>query len=144
MPQRITVLRAHDVRFPTSDESHGSDAMNPHPDYSAAVAILETDDPSLTGHGLTFTIGRGTNQVLQIAEMRVAIEHSRISLVSPCRYKIEALTPGGVVVEGTRAQQALIKPGSTVYNDKSTTFASSGIKIFCPTSAILLFSTLII
>ncbi len=60
MPIKITALRALDVRFPTSDESHGSDAMNPDPDYSAAVAILETDDPSLTGHGMTFTIGRGT------------------------------------------------------------------------------------
>lgn len=37
MPTRITALRALDVRFPTSDESHGSDAMNPDPDHSAAV-----------------------------------------------------------------------------------------------------------
>jgi L-fuconate dehydratase len=57
---RLTALRAHDVRFPTSDASHGSDAMNPDPDYSAAVAIVETDDPGLSGHGMTFTIGRGT------------------------------------------------------------------------------------
>ena len=35
--------------------------MNPDPDYSAAYVVLETDDPcGLTGHGLTFTIGRGT------------------------------------------------------------------------------------
>jgi L-fuconate dehydratase len=35
--------------------------MNPDPDYSAAYVALETDDPSgLAGHGLTFTIGRGT------------------------------------------------------------------------------------
>jgi L-fuconate dehydratase len=35
--------------------------MNPDPDYSAAYVTLETDDPSgLSGHGLTFTIGRGT------------------------------------------------------------------------------------
>ncbi|MBW2698171.1 MAG: fuconate dehydratase [Deltaproteobacteria bacterium] len=34
--------------------------MNPDPDYSAAVAIIETDDHELTGHGMTFTIGRGT------------------------------------------------------------------------------------
>ena len=33
--------------------------MNPAPDYSAAYCILETDSPGLTGHGLTFTIGRG-------------------------------------------------------------------------------------
>ena len=60
MAPRIGTLRAHDVRFPTSDFAHGSDAMNPDPDYSAAVAVIETDDPELTGHGMTFTIGRGT------------------------------------------------------------------------------------
>ena len=59
MPLSITALRAHDIRFPTSDALHGSDAMNPDPDYSAAVAIVETSDPTRTGHGLTFTIGRG-------------------------------------------------------------------------------------
>ena len=55
---RITGLRTHDVRFPTSDHLDGSDAMNPDPDYSAAYVILETDGPH-QGHGLTFTIGRG-------------------------------------------------------------------------------------
>ena len=60
MAPRISALRAHDVRFPTSDFAHGSDAMNPDPDYSAAVAVIETDDPELTGHGMTFTNGRGT------------------------------------------------------------------------------------
>jgi len=33
--------------------------MNPDPDYSAAYVILETDQPELEGHGMTFTIGRG-------------------------------------------------------------------------------------
>ena len=56
---RITGLRSLDIRFPTSQGLDGSDAMNPDPDYSAAYAILQTDDPSLEGHGLTFTIGRG-------------------------------------------------------------------------------------
>lgn len=60
MTARIASLRAHDVRFPTSDARHGSDAMNPDPDYSAAVAIVTCDDGVLEGHGLTFTIGRGT------------------------------------------------------------------------------------
>jgi L-fuconate dehydratase len=60
MPTRITNLRIHDVRFPTSAALDGSDAMNPDPDYSAAYVILETDHPhALAGHGLTFTIGRG-------------------------------------------------------------------------------------
>ena len=56
---KITNLRVVDVRFPTSQHLDGSDAMNPDPDYSAAYVILETDQPGLEGHGLTFTIGRG-------------------------------------------------------------------------------------
>jgi len=58
---RITSLRTVDVRFPTSQHLDGSDAMNPDPDYSAAYVILETDQPGLEGHGLTFTIGRGND-----------------------------------------------------------------------------------
>ncbi|PWJ82349.1 L-fuconate dehydratase [Pseudaminobacter salicylatoxidans] len=54
----ITGMRTLDVRFPTSLERDGSDAMNPDPDYSAAYVILETDSGT-EGHGLTFTIGRG-------------------------------------------------------------------------------------
>jgi L-fuconate dehydratase len=58
---RITGLDALDIRFPTSRHLDGSDAMNPDPDYSAAYAIVRTDDPDgRAGHGLTFTIGRGT------------------------------------------------------------------------------------
>ncbi len=55
---KITKIDALDIRFPTSRESIGSDAMNPDPDYSAAYCIIHTDS-ALTGHGLTFTIGRG-------------------------------------------------------------------------------------
>ena len=58
-----TILRVEvlDIRFPTSAGRHGSDAMHPDPDYSAAYVILHTDRPDgLTGHGLTFTLGRGT------------------------------------------------------------------------------------
>jgi L-fuconate dehydratase len=48
-----------DLRFPTSREHIGSDAVNVDPDYSAAYCILETENgPS--GYGLTFTLGRGT------------------------------------------------------------------------------------
>lgn len=56
---KITNMSVVDVRFPTSQHLDGSDAMNPDPDYSAAYVILETDQPGLEGHGLTFTIGRG-------------------------------------------------------------------------------------
>lgn len=55
----ITALRVEDIRFPTSLGLDGSDAMNLDPDYSAAYVILETDRAELSGHGLTFTIGRG-------------------------------------------------------------------------------------
>lgn len=60
MPTTITGARALDVRFPTSRDLSGSDAMNEAPDYSAAYVILQTDSPEgLEGHGMTFTIGRG-------------------------------------------------------------------------------------
>jgi len=56
---RITAVDALDIRFPTSRSLEGSDAMNPDPDYSAAYAIVRTDDEEAIGHGFTFTIGRG-------------------------------------------------------------------------------------
>lgn len=55
----ITGVRVVDLRFPTSRKQIGSDAVNKDPDYSAAYCILETDS-ELEGHGLTFTLGRGT------------------------------------------------------------------------------------
>jgi L-fuconate dehydratase len=67
----IRIVRAvtYDIRFPTSRSGAGSDAMNPDPDYSAAYVALETDDPDgLTGHGLTFTIGRGTEVCVSAIE----------------------------------------------------------------------------
>jgi L-fuconate dehydratase len=61
----ITELEVIDVRFPTSRDLDGSDAMNPDPDYSAAYVIVRTDaGDGLEGHGLTFTIGRGTEVVV--------------------------------------------------------------------------------
>src|SRR5215204_1946459 len=54
----ITRVVARDIRFPTSLDLSGSDAMNEAPDYSAAYVVLETDG-GLEGHGFTFTIGRG-------------------------------------------------------------------------------------
>ncbi|HEX8033381.1 MAG TPA: enolase C-terminal domain-like protein [Ktedonobacterales bacterium] len=59
----ITRLETHDVRFPTSRELDGSDAMHTHPDYSAAYVILRTDT-AWEGHGLTFTIGHGNEVVI--------------------------------------------------------------------------------
>ena len=61
----ITDLEVLDLRFPTSKDQVGTDAVHTDPDYSAAYVILKTDD-HLEGHGLTFTIGRG-NEVCAAA-----------------------------------------------------------------------------
>jgi len=58
---KIVSVTAHDVRFPTSRTLAGSDAMHTTPDYSAAYVVLRTDATDhLEGHGLAFTLGRGT------------------------------------------------------------------------------------
>jgi L-fuconate dehydratase len=62
---KITGLSVLDLRFPTSRDQVGSDAVHIDPDYSAAYVILETDGV-LEGHGLTFTVGRG-NEVCAAA-----------------------------------------------------------------------------
>ncbi len=68
---RIVALDCYDVRFPTSLEHDGSDAMNPDPDYSAAYAVLRTDAEGLAGEALCFTIGRGNDVVVAaIAALR--------------------------------------------------------------------------
>ncbi|SEC41726.1 enolase C-terminal domain-like protein [Terriglobus roseus] len=63
----ITKVRVLDIRFPTSREHIGSDAVNTDPDYSAAYCILETSTGE-EGHGLTFTLGRGTDIVVKALE----------------------------------------------------------------------------
>lgn len=86
---KITALRVHDLRFPTSQSLDGSDAMNPDPDYSAAYVILETDEPGLEGHGLTFTIGRGTEIVcLAIKAMQHLVIGTELAVVleNPGKY----------------------------------------------------------
>jgi L-fuconate dehydratase len=67
----ITELETYDIRFPTSRELDGSDAMNPDPDYSAAYVLLKTDLAGLCGHGFVFTIGRGNDvQTAALAALR--------------------------------------------------------------------------
>lgn len=61
----ITGSAVVDLRYPTSKQLDGSDAMNPDPDYSAAYLQLHTSDADLTGHGFAFAIGRGND--IQVA-----------------------------------------------------------------------------
>ena len=62
-----------DVRFPTSLDRDGSDAMNKDGDYSAAYVLLSTDDSELGGFGLTFTIGRGNELCVAAARRQAAL-----------------------------------------------------------------------
>lgn len=68
---RITGFETRDIRFPTSRELDGSDAMNPDPDYSAAYLVFETDT-EIEGHGLAFTIGRGNDLCVAAIEQLAA------------------------------------------------------------------------
>lgn len=64
----ITRVGTRDIRFPTSQDLDGSDAMNPDPDYSAAYVTIETDaSDSHVGHAFVFTIGRGND--VQVAAL---------------------------------------------------------------------------
>lgn len=52
-PKEVTITGwvTRDVRFPTSLDKTGSDAMNAAGDYSAAYCILQTDS-EFSGHGM--------------------------------------------------------------------------------------------
>ena len=82
----ITNVRVIDLRFPTSRDRIGSDAVNKDPDYSAAYCILETNSPH-EGHGLTFTLGRGTDLVVQAVEYlsRFVVNQTLSSITSDLR-----------------------------------------------------------
>ena len=103
-PITMTGVVARDVRFPTSENLDGSDAMNPAPDYSAAYAVLETDSPeNLEGHGLTFTIGRG-NEL--------------------CGAAIEALAPSSSAGPSSRSLRTWASSGAT----SPATTSSGGLR----------------
>jgi L-fuconate dehydratase len=61
MPSIISI-HTQDVRFPTSLELDGSDAVNVDPDYSAAYVVIRTDAGD-EGHGFVFSCGRG-NEII--------------------------------------------------------------------------------
>jgi L-fuconate dehydratase len=66
----ITSVTVTDIRFPTSLTMDGSDAMNKDGDYSAAYVHIATDDPTVSGFGFTFTIGRGNDLCVAAARQR--------------------------------------------------------------------------
>ncbi|KAL0271963.1 UNVERIFIED_CONTAM: hypothetical protein PYX00_005111 [Menopon gallinae] len=66
MDEGLTIVEVDvkDVRFPTSLHGDGSDAMHADPDYSCAYTVIVTEK-GLKGYGLTFTLGRGTEVVVE-------------------------------------------------------------------------------
>lgn len=60
----INEIDVKDIRFPTSLLSDGSDAMHVDPDYSCVYVTIKTNK-QYEGYGLTFTLGRGTEIVVQ-------------------------------------------------------------------------------
>lgn len=57
---KINYWSTADVRFPTSKQLDGSDAMNQDPDYSAAYLSFGVEGSTI-GHSSVFTIGRGND-----------------------------------------------------------------------------------
>ena len=60
---KITKFTVDDVRFPTSKDLTGSDAIHTDPDYSATYVTVFTSDTNLKGFGIAFTIGKGNDIV---------------------------------------------------------------------------------
>ena len=65
----ICSMKVYDVRFPTSDGGHGSDAIHKDPDYSCVyVELLTKGAAPLDGYGLTFSLGRGNDVIKHCVE----------------------------------------------------------------------------
>ena len=58
---KVTNVKTQDIRFPTSKDNLGSDAVHVDCDYSATYVTIETENADFTGIGSTFTIGKGND-----------------------------------------------------------------------------------
>ena len=74
--QAITSITTHDIRFPTSLELDGSDAVNVDPDYSAAYVVIRTDGGE-EGHGFVFSCGRGNEIITSAIDSYAALLRGR-------------------------------------------------------------------
>ncbi len=64
----ITRIEADDRRFELEDGA-GSDAVHTDPQYGYAVTRLRTDENPLSGTGIAYTLGGGTNLVCDAIEL---------------------------------------------------------------------------
>ncbi|MCH9671906.1 MAG: mandelate racemase, partial [Gammaproteobacteria bacterium] len=65
----ITRFELRDLRVPLPDGA-GSDAVHTDPEYGYAVTLLRTDT-SLSGTGLTYTLGGGTELICGAIELLI-------------------------------------------------------------------------
>ncbi len=107
---KVSHILIEDVRFPTSTQLHGSDAIHKDPDYSCAYVVISASGVSMKGHGLTFTLGRGTEVVVaaikaleplllgqSLLQVRTFPRHARYASIDDCVFR-SSLT---LVVSGT-------------------------------------------
>ena len=66
--EKIVKFEVQDVRYPTSKTLDGSDSVHTDPDYSVAYVTLTTDT-GVSGYGITFTLGAGTDVVVKAIEL---------------------------------------------------------------------------
>ena len=86
---KITKITVDDIRFPTSEDLTGSDAIHSDPDYSAAYVTIYTSDDNLRGYGMTFTLGKGNDIVAACVKhfFPLFIDFNRIPT---CRRKVRS------------------------------------------------------
>lgn len=74
----IKQVLVHDIRFPTSLDAAGSDAVHLDPDYSLCYVEITTND-GLKGFGPAFTLGRGTEVVCSaVTALTNLVENKKI------------------------------------------------------------------
>ena len=83
-----------DLRIDIPRGSFGSDAINPHTQYSNSVAIFEQD--SLSGIGASFTLGEGNEMICRGAEFIVS--------------QLDGATVGELMAQGRGFYETLTNP----------------------------------
>lgn len=76
--------------------------------------------------GEVLSIGRGASQAVFLTDMRVALEHARVTLLGNGRYKVESLIEAGVRVNGGIIHQTTCGPGTQLE------IGSSRIELIAP------------
>ena len=71
---KITNITVVDIRFPTSKDQTGSDAIHKDPNYSAAYIVISTSDNNHKGYGITFTGGKG-NDIVENGNYMRPLDH---------------------------------------------------------------------